>query len=141
MILYESVSAILSFDSSIPCLELIVKPAFRNSKEFRTAHKITLEKFIELKEQYPELGLFIDARDLYTIKPREMDWLAKKIFPQLEKAGLTKKAFLFLDNQTGNLILKMYKDRLHGSKIVINEFKSFKAAKTWLKETGCNLYN
>ncbi|NCQ19098.1 MAG: hypothetical protein COZ80_08825 [Ignavibacteria bacterium CG_4_8_14_3_um_filter_37_9] len=141
MILCETKSAILSFDPSIPCLELIIKPGIRKSKEFRTVHKITLEKFIEFKMQYPDLGLFIDARDLDAIKPREMDWLAKKIFPQLEEAGLTKKAFLFLDNQTGKIILEMYKDKLSGSKIVINEFKSFKDARVWLKDTNCSSFN
>lgn len=134
MILYESDSTILSFDSSIPCLELIVKEGFRTSKEFKKCYKIALEKFIELKQQYSRLGIFIDARDMSKIKTSDMDWLAEKIFPRFEEAGLTKKAFLYFDSDSGKTILAKYKDKLIGTKIVLNEFKSFKEARTWLKE-------
>lgn len=137
MILYESDSTILSFDSSIPCLELIVKEGFRSSKDFKKCYKIALEKFIELKQQYSQLGIFIDARDLSKIKTSDMDWLAEKIFPKLEEAGLTKKAFLYFDSEAGKTILARYKDKLSGSKIMLNEFRSFKEAKTWLRENKC----
>lgn len=136
MILYESDSTILSFDSSIPCLDLIVKEGFRSSKDFKKCYKIALEKFIELKKHYSQLGIFIDARDLSKIKSSDMDWLAEKIFPRFEEAGLTKKAFLYFDSESGKTMLAKYKDKLNGTKIVLNEFKSFKVARAWLKEYG-----
>lgn len=137
MILFESDSAILSFDSSIPCLELIVKQGFHTTKAFKKCHKVAVEKYIELKQEYPELGIFVDARDLFELKSSEMDWLAEKIFPKLEEAGLTKKAFLYFDSEAGKTILARYKDKLSGSKIMLNEFRSFKEAKTWLRENKC----
>lgn len=139
MILYECNSAILSFDSSIPCLELIVKQGFQTSKEFKKCNKIAVEKFIELKQQYPHLGIFFDARDMPKIKTSDMDWLAEKIFPRLEEAGLTKKAFLYFESESAKTMLTKYKDKLIGTKIILNEFKSFKQARAWLKEYGCEV--
>jgi len=135
MILYESDSAILSFDSSIPCLELIIKPGLRNSKEFKKTHKIIIEKFIELKEHHANLCFFIDGRDLFEITKREIEWLEKNFFPRLENAGLTKKAFLFFDSEAGKSVLATYKAKLDGTKIMFKEFKSFQQAKAWLRET------
>lgn len=135
MILYESDSVILSFDSSVPCLDFIIKQSFRNSKGFKESHKISIEKYIELKQKYPELGIFIDARDLYKIKKRDIDWLSKEVFPKYEEAGLRKKAFFFISNETGKTVMEQYKGSLNGSKIVLNEFSTYKAAKRWLKIT------
>jgi len=139
MILYESSSAILCFDSSIPCLELIIKQGFRNKKEFKESHRISIEKYIELKPQYPDLGFFLDARDLLELKKQDIEWLGKKFFPRMEEAGLTKKAFLFLDSLAGKTVMEMYKESLSGSKITLSEFNSYKAAKAWLKEASYSL--
>jgi len=133
MILFENVSAILSFDSSVPCLELIIKQGFKNSKEFKKAHKICVEKFIELKLEFPNLCIFFDARDLVKIKKREVEWLTAKFFPRLDEAGLSKKAFLYLDSQSGKTILEIYKESLSGTGITLHEFNSYASAKAWLK--------
>jgi len=100
----------LSLDETVPCLEWIGKK-FLSSEEFRESEEKSLEYYAQSKARYPNLGWFVDARQIGAVSPKDTEWVVKEILPKFATLGLKKEAFVVQSNASGQMTVQTYESQ------------------------------
>jgi len=132
MILFENRSVRVSLDTEVPCLEWV---ATQNvlSEEFRESEYESLKQYEILKQKYPTLEWFVDARKLEGLHTEDTEWVANVILPKFADLGLTKEAFILPSNIFGQFTIEDYKDEVADRRVTIHMFDDVEKAKKWLQ--------
>lgn len=133
MILFKNRSVKISLDTETPCLEWIAtQDVF--SDEFRESELESVKQYDILKQKYPTLEWFVDARKIEGLYPKDTEWVAEVILPKMADLGLTKEAFLMPANVFGQLTLEDYKSEVVDGRVTIHMFDDVTEAKKWLQK-------
>ena len=132
MKLFENEYVTIAIDENIPCLEWIGKQ-YMPSAEFRASEEKLLQFYQKYKKKYPTMQVCIDARLVGVVSPKDTQWVAEVILPQVIEAGLTKEGFVVSEGLS-KMTITHYKSAT-GKSVEIAMFPTVEAAKNWLKES------
>ena len=123
---YENEYVMIDIDKSVPCLVWIGKK-YMPSAEFRQSEEKYLQCYLEHCKTYPNLPLFIDARNIGVLSPKDTQWVVDTILPQLVDAGMTREAFVVAKGLS-KMTVTHYKTAA-GATVEIAEFETIEIEK------------
>ena len=132
MTLFENADVLIALDESVPCLEWIGKRAVL-SQAFRESEEKSLDFYQQYKSVQPNLEWFVDSRNVRSLLPADIEWVANEILPKFEAAGLTKEAFVVPETALGRFTVNDYSEKSKSGKVTIRMFATEEEAKAWLK--------
>jgi hypothetical protein len=131
MKLFENEYIRLSIDESVPCLELIGK-MFMPSDVFRESQEKSLQFYLDYRDKYPNMLLFVDTRDIGQVAPKDTEWIAEEILAKFAAAGLKKEVFVVPPSTLEQMVMTNYISSA-GETIEMKVFDNVATAKKWLK--------
>ncbi len=133
MILFENRSVKICLDSEVPCLDWIATNHV-SSDEFRESELESVKQYEILKQKYPMLEWFVDARKVEGLHTEDTEWAAEVILPKMADLGLTKEAFVLPSNVFGQFTIEDYKNEVADGRVTIHMFDDVTEAKKWLQK-------
>ncbi len=131
-ILFENKYIQMYLDENLPCIVKEWK-GFAPKQAFKDILLSLVDIILETRQNYPNLKVVADSRNLKVLSPDIFEWLSDTIHPKYMENGISKKAFVEPEDYFGKVSLQIYISQSNKEgEIAMGMFKDLEDAKQWL---------